>query len=177
MLTHVLSCLVCVCASPPGVRPECYTANGEDYRGVQNRTAGTGSGKACLYWNETFQHPYNTVKYPNGEGGLGPHNFCRWVRLGGVRGVGAGRGDGAAGGGVGARLGFYCCEAIGRTEVFCFERSGRTATKKEVRNSANGAFFVEGIFSFSILANFSTPPVHWGLWLFPRPLRCCLQLF
>lgn len=73
---------VCVCASPPGVHPECYTANGEDYRGVQNRTAGTGSGKACLYWNETFQHPYNTVKYPNGEGGLGPHNYCRWVETG-----------------------------------------------------------------------------------------------
>lgn len=75
VLTHVL----CVCASPPGVCPECYTANGEDYRGVQNRTSGSESGKACLYWNETFQHPYNTVKYPNGEGGLGPHNYCRWV--------------------------------------------------------------------------------------------------
>lgn len=56
-------------------------------------------------------------------------------------------------------------------------RSGQTATKKEVRNSAYGAFFVEGIFSFRILAHFSTPPVHWGLWLFPRPLRCCSQLF
>lgn len=65
---------------PPGVCPECYTANGEDYRGVQNRTSVTESGKACLYWNETFQHPYNTVKYPNGEGGLGPHNYCRWVQ-------------------------------------------------------------------------------------------------
>lgn len=73
-----MSCLVWyVCASPTGVRPECYTANGEDYRGMQNRTAGIESGKACLYWNETFQHPYNTVKYPNGEGGLGPHNYCR----------------------------------------------------------------------------------------------------
>ncbi|KAK7933418.1 hypothetical protein WMY93_004314 [Mugilogobius chulae] len=55
---------------------ECYTANGEDYRGFQNVTSLRG-GKACLFWNETFQHPYNTLKYPNGEGGLGSHNYCR----------------------------------------------------------------------------------------------------
>ncbi|XP_041083118.1 kremen protein 1-like isoform X1 [Polyodon spathula] len=55
---------------------ECYTANGEDYRGKQNQTCLHG-GKPCLYWNETFQHPYNTMKYPNGEGGLGKHNYCR----------------------------------------------------------------------------------------------------
>ncbi|XP_051750143.1 kremen protein 1 isoform X1 [Ctenopharyngodon idella] len=55
---------------------ECYTANGEDYRGRQNQTSLQG-GRPCLFWNETFQHPYNTLKYPNGEGGLGPHNFCR----------------------------------------------------------------------------------------------------
>ncbi|KAG7282250.1 hypothetical protein CRUP_038418 [Coryphaenoides rupestris] len=55
---------------------QCFTANGEDYRGFQNQT-GLQAGKPCLYWNETFQHPYNTLKYPNGEGGLGPHNFCR----------------------------------------------------------------------------------------------------
>uniref|UniRef100_A0A673GNH9 Kringle-containing protein marking the eye and the nose n=1 Tax=Sinocyclocheilus rhinocerous TaxID=307959 RepID=A0A673GNH9_9TELE len=55
---------------------ECYTANGEDYRGRQNQTSLEG-GRLCLFWNETFQHPYNTIKYPNGEGGLGPHNFCR----------------------------------------------------------------------------------------------------
>ncbi|XP_063051489.1 kremen protein 1 isoform X2 [Engraulis encrasicolus] len=56
---------------------ECYTANGEDYRGRQNQTSLLGVGKPCLFWNETFQHPYNTLKYPNGEGGLGSHNFCR----------------------------------------------------------------------------------------------------
>lgn len=55
---------------------ECYTANGEDYRGFQNQTSLHG-GKPCLFWNETFQHPYNTLKYPNGEGGLGRHNYCR----------------------------------------------------------------------------------------------------
>nr|XP_015815998.2 kremen protein 1 isoform X1 [Nothobranchius furzeri] len=55
---------------------ECYTANGEDYRGFQNQTSQL-DGKPCLFWNETFQHPYNTLKYPNGEGGLGSHNFCR----------------------------------------------------------------------------------------------------
>ncbi|XP_007234226.3 kremen protein 1 isoform X1 [Astyanax mexicanus] len=55
---------------------ECYTVNGEDYRGRQNQTSLQG-GKPCLFWNETFEHPYNTLKYPNGEGGLGAHNFCR----------------------------------------------------------------------------------------------------
>lgn len=62
---------------------ECYTANGEDYRGFQNQTSLHG-GKHCLFWNETFQHPYNTLKYPNGEGGLGSHNYCRWVRHCGI---------------------------------------------------------------------------------------------
>ncbi|XP_049722907.1 kremen protein 1 isoform X1 [Elephas maximus indicus] len=60
----------------PGPGPECFTANGVDYRGTQNWTALHG-GKPCLFWNETFQHPYNTLKYPNGEGGLGEHNYCR----------------------------------------------------------------------------------------------------
>ncbi|XP_048844586.1 kremen protein 1 isoform X2 [Brienomyrus brachyistius] len=55
---------------------ECYTANGKDYRGQQNQTFLQG-GKPCLYWNETLQHPYNTIEYPNGEGGLGKHNYCR----------------------------------------------------------------------------------------------------
>lgn len=55
---------------------ECFTANGADYRGTQSWTALQG-GKPCLFWNETFQHPYNTMKYPNGEGGLGEHNYCR----------------------------------------------------------------------------------------------------
>ncbi|XP_022378629.1 kremen protein 1 isoform X1 [Enhydra lutris kenyoni] len=59
-----------------GPGPECFTANGADYRGTQNWTALQG-GKPCLFWNETFQHPYNTLKYPNGEGGLGEHNYCR----------------------------------------------------------------------------------------------------
>ncbi|DAA20561.1 TPA: kringle-containing transmembrane protein 1-like [Bos taurus] len=55
---------------------QCFTANGADYRGTQNWTALQG-GKPCLFWNETFQHPYNTLKYPNGEGGVGEHNYCR----------------------------------------------------------------------------------------------------
>uniref|UniRef100_A0AAA9SUJ1 Kringle-containing protein marking the eye and the nose n=1 Tax=Bos taurus TaxID=9913 RepID=A0AAA9SUJ1_BOVIN len=59
-----------------GPGPECFTANGADYRGTQNWTALQG-GKPCLFWNETFQHPYNTLKYPNGEGGVGEHNYCR----------------------------------------------------------------------------------------------------
>nr|XP_005993354.1 PREDICTED: kremen protein 1 [Latimeria chalumnae] len=55
---------------------ECFTVNGVDYRGSQNQTTLHG-GKPCLFWNETFQHPYNTLRYRNGEGGLGDHNYCR----------------------------------------------------------------------------------------------------
>nr|XP_055054539.1 kremen protein 1 isoform X2 [Misgurnus anguillicaudatus] len=69
--------LVCLTASTSyELDTECYTANGEDYRGRQNQTSLQG-GKPCLFWNETAHHSYNTQKYPNGEGGLGPHNFCR----------------------------------------------------------------------------------------------------
>ncbi|KAE8635387.1 hypothetical protein XENTR_v10002605 [Xenopus tropicalis] len=63
-----------LCSDP--FHSECYTVNGADYRGTQNQTSLDG-GKPCLFWNETFQHPYNTLKYPNGEGGLGEHNYCR----------------------------------------------------------------------------------------------------
>ncbi|XP_056677528.1 LOW QUALITY PROTEIN: kremen protein 1 [Monodelphis domestica] len=75
----LLSAALALAARPgpgPGEAPECFTANGVDYRGRQNWTAPHG-GKACLFWNETFQHPYNTLKYPHGEGGLGDHNYCR----------------------------------------------------------------------------------------------------
>ncbi|XP_065106916.1 kremen protein 1 isoform X2 [Paramisgurnus dabryanus] len=69
--------LACLTASTSyELDTECYTANGEDYRGRQNQTSLQG-GKPCLFWNETAHHSYNTQKYPNGEGGLGPHNFCR----------------------------------------------------------------------------------------------------
>uniref|UniRef100_A0A8C6VP53 Kringle-containing protein marking the eye and the nose n=1 Tax=Naja naja TaxID=35670 RepID=A0A8C6VP53_NAJNA len=42
-----------------------------------NRTAPGSAGKPCLYWNQTREHAYNTAKYPNGEWGLGSHNYCR----------------------------------------------------------------------------------------------------
>lgn len=51
--------------------------NGADYRGTQNRTSLGSSGRSCLYWNQTREHAYNTAKYPNGEWGLGSHNYCR----------------------------------------------------------------------------------------------------
>uniref|UniRef100_A0A2D4MPZ1 Kringle-containing protein marking the eye and the nose n=1 Tax=Micrurus spixii TaxID=129469 RepID=A0A2D4MPZ1_9SAUR len=56
---------------------ECFMVNGADYRGLQNRTAPGFAGKPCLYWNQTREHAYNTAKYPNGEWGLGSHNYCR----------------------------------------------------------------------------------------------------
>ncbi|XP_064024846.1 kremen protein 1 isoform X2 [Pogoniulus pusillus] len=70
-----LSGLTLSCCREPALS-ECYTANGADYRGTQNQTS-QYAGKPCLFWNETFEHPYNTLKYPNGEGGLGEHNYCR----------------------------------------------------------------------------------------------------
>uniref|UniRef100_A0A4W5R027 Kringle-containing protein marking the eye and the nose n=1 Tax=Hucho hucho TaxID=62062 RepID=A0A4W5R027_9TELE len=76
MPNTVNTCLINYLPLPLSPSPECYTANGEDYRGCQNQTSLLG-GKPCLFWNETFQHPYNTLKYPNGEGGLGSHNYCR----------------------------------------------------------------------------------------------------
>lgn len=51
--------------------------NGADYRGLQNRTAPGTAGRPCLFWNQTREHAYNTAKYPNGEWGLGSHNYCR----------------------------------------------------------------------------------------------------
>ncbi|XP_062919369.1 kremen protein 2-like [Mobula hypostoma] len=59
----------------PGVS-ECFQVNGADYRGNQDQTS-VENGKRCLYWNETRQHAYNTRVYPNGEWGLGNHNYCR----------------------------------------------------------------------------------------------------
>ncbi|XP_043927124.1 kremen protein 2 [Protopterus annectens] len=55
---------------------ECFKVNGADYRGTQNQTS-VVNGKPCLFWNQTHQHAYNTAKYPNGEWGLGNHNYCR----------------------------------------------------------------------------------------------------
>ncbi|XP_059585322.1 kremen protein 1-like [Alligator mississippiensis] len=72
--TRTRALAAALCLEP--AQPECYTANGADYRGTQNQTS-LHAGKPCLFWNETFQHPYNTLKYPNGEGGLGEHNYCR----------------------------------------------------------------------------------------------------
>lgn len=76
LLPVLLSALAALASCLDLFQSDCYTANGADYRGTQNQTSPQG-GKPCLFWNETFQHPYNTLKYPNGEGGLGEHNYCR----------------------------------------------------------------------------------------------------
>uniref|UniRef100_A0A8C4SLD9 Kringle-containing protein marking the eye and the nose n=1 Tax=Erpetoichthys calabaricus TaxID=27687 RepID=A0A8C4SLD9_ERPCA len=55
---------------------ECFQVNGADYRGFQNQTS-VPDGKPCLYWNQTHQHAYNTERFPNGQWGLGNHNYCR----------------------------------------------------------------------------------------------------
>lgn len=56
---------------------ECFMVNGADYRGSQNQTSPGSTGRPCLYWNQTREHAYNTARYPNGEWGLGSHNYCR----------------------------------------------------------------------------------------------------
>ncbi|XP_008564536.1 PREDICTED: kremen protein 2 [Galeopterus variegatus] len=60
----------------PGVS-ECFQVNGADYRGNQNRTGPRGSGRPCLFWDQTQQHSYSSASDPQGRWGLGAHNFCR----------------------------------------------------------------------------------------------------
>ncbi|XP_062956973.1 kremen protein 2 isoform X2 [Cynocephalus volans] len=60
----------------PGLS-ECFQVNGADYRGNQNRTGPRGSGRPCLFWDQTQQHSYSSASDPQGRWGLGAHNFCR----------------------------------------------------------------------------------------------------
>ncbi|XP_036265768.1 kremen protein 2 isoform X2 [Pipistrellus kuhlii] len=60
----------------PGLS-ECFQVNGADYRGRQNRTGPRGTGRPCLFWDQTQQHSYSSARDPQGRWGLGPHNFCR----------------------------------------------------------------------------------------------------
>ncbi|XP_030619479.1 kremen protein 2 [Delphinapterus leucas] len=60
----------------PGLS-ECFQVNGADYRGHQNRTGPRGTGRPCLYWDQTQQHSYSSASDPHGRWGLGAHNFCR----------------------------------------------------------------------------------------------------
>lgn len=56
---------------------ECFQVNGADYRGRQNRTGPRGTGRPCLFWDQTQQHSYSSARDPQGRWGLGAHNFCR----------------------------------------------------------------------------------------------------
>ncbi|KAM6155658.1 kremen protein 2 [Rhynchocyon petersi] len=60
----------------PGLS-ECFQVNGADYRGHQNRTGPRGTGRPCLYWDQTQRHSYSSASDPSGRWGLGAHNFCR----------------------------------------------------------------------------------------------------
>ncbi|XP_005391446.1 PREDICTED: kremen protein 2 isoform X3 [Chinchilla lanigera] len=60
----------------PGLS-ECFQVNGADYRGHQNHTGPRGTGRPCLFWNQTQQHSYSSASDPQGRWGLGSHNFCR----------------------------------------------------------------------------------------------------
>ncbi|XP_078660008.1 scavenger receptor cysteine-rich domain-containing protein DMBT1-like [Branchiostoma floridae x Branchiostoma belcheri] len=53
---------------------ECFSGRGESYRGRASRTL---SGQSCLMWSEMVGTKYNTLRYPQGEFGLGQHNYCR----------------------------------------------------------------------------------------------------
>uniref|UniRef100_A0A8C5QER3 Kringle-containing protein marking the eye and the nose n=1 Tax=Leptobrachium leishanense TaxID=445787 RepID=A0A8C5QER3_9ANUR len=54
---------------------ECFTVNGQDYRGSASRAG--PEGISCIHWNQTMQHLYNTRVDPDGKLGLGSHNYCR----------------------------------------------------------------------------------------------------
>ncbi|XP_063082436.1 kremen protein 2 isoform X2 [Cavia porcellus] len=56
---------------------ECFQVNGADYRGHQNHTGPRGTGRPCLFWDQTQQHSYSSASDPQGRWGLGAHNFCR----------------------------------------------------------------------------------------------------
>ncbi|XP_063082437.1 kremen protein 2 isoform X3 [Cavia porcellus] len=60
----------------PGLS-ECFQVNGADYRGHQNHTGPRGTGRPCLFWDQTQQHSYSSASDPQGRWGLGAHNFCR----------------------------------------------------------------------------------------------------
>ncbi|EHB03159.1 Kremen protein 2 [Heterocephalus glaber] len=60
----------------PGLS-ECCQVNGADYRGQQNHTGPRGTGRPCLFWDQTQQHSYSSASDPQGRWGLGAHNFCR----------------------------------------------------------------------------------------------------
>ncbi|XP_035669536.1 atrial natriuretic peptide-converting enzyme-like isoform X2 [Branchiostoma floridae] len=53
---------------------ECYVEQGETYRGTASTTL---SGRTCINWSEATNMRYSTMRYPDGEFGLGDHNYCR----------------------------------------------------------------------------------------------------
>ncbi|XP_035693469.1 proteoglycan 4-like [Branchiostoma floridae] len=55
---------------------DCYTGKGEKYKG---RTFFTEKDEMCLRWDssEVLFRSYNVLTHPDGEYGVGEHNYCR----------------------------------------------------------------------------------------------------
>ncbi|CAH1247164.1 PLAT [Branchiostoma lanceolatum] len=102
---------------------ECYVEQGETYRGTASSTL---SGRTCINWSEATNMRYSTMRYPDGEFGLGDHNYCRnpdqdkqpWCY-------------------VNMEQGFDYCE-IPRCDVECFTEDGATY-RGEDSTDANGS--------------------------------------
>eukprot|EP00058_Branchiostoma_floridae_P007753 XP_002593241.1 hypothetical protein BRAFLDRAFT_120123 [Branchiostoma floridae] len=53
---------------------KCAVRDSTGYRGTQDVTM---HGDKCLNWSTTTNRQFSTQTYPNGEGGIGNHNYCR----------------------------------------------------------------------------------------------------
>ncbi|XP_019616427.1 PREDICTED: apolipoprotein(a)-like isoform X2 [Branchiostoma belcheri] len=56
------------------ITTSCAVRGSTGYRGTQDVTM---RGDRCLDWSTTTNRQFNTQTYPNGEGGIGNHNYCR----------------------------------------------------------------------------------------------------
>ncbi|XP_019639399.1 PREDICTED: uncharacterized protein LOC109481308 [Branchiostoma belcheri] len=95
---------------------ECYVEQGETYRGTASTTL---SGRTCISWSEATNMRYSTMRYPDGEFGLGDHNYCRNPD-----------GDKQPWCYVNMEQGFDYCE-IPKCDVECYTEDGATYRGKE----------------------------------------------
>ncbi|CAH1245082.1 TLL1 [Branchiostoma lanceolatum] len=56
------------------ITTKCAVRDSTGYRGTQDVTM---HGDRCLNWSTTTNRQFNTQTYPNGEGGIGNHSYCR----------------------------------------------------------------------------------------------------
>ncbi|XP_078739557.1 LOW QUALITY PROTEIN: phosphoinositide-3-kinase-interacting protein 1-like [Lampetra fluviatilis] len=113
----------------------CVEGRGELYRGTESTTAGSAR---CLNWGAVVGRDYDTQRHPDGDTGVGDHNFCRnpdgaprpWCYVAPVGGAGSpveGGSPGDVGGGSPGPHRAYCsltpCTGDGGTSRVEVERS------------------------------------------------------